>query len=130
MKKKGFTLVEVIIVMAVIGILVAIIVPNYKHHVARAKEVVLKENLYHIRDAISKFYQDKNKYPTALEDLITFKYIRKIPIDPITRKSNWEMVHFEPEETEDFDPEIADSIIDVRSAAEGSTFDGTPYKEL
>lgn len=130
MKKKGFTLVEVIIVMAVIGILVAIIVPNYKYHVARAKEVVLKENLYHIRDAINKFYQDKNKYPTALEDLIIFKYIRMIPIDPITRKANWELVHFEPEESEDFDPEIADSIIDVRSAAEGSTLDGTPYKEL
>jgi general secretion pathway protein G len=128
--KKGFTLVEVIVVMAIIGVLVAIIVPNYKHHVAKAKEAVLKENLFQIRDAISKFYHDKGKYPTTLDDLITFKYLRKIPIDPITRGSSWEVIHFEPEEMEDFDPEIAESIIDVRSTAQGTTTNGTPYKEL
>jgi len=130
MKNKGFTLVEVIVVMAVIGILVSIIVPNYKHHVRKARESVLQENLFQIRDAISKFYTDKNKYPTALEDLVTFRYLKKIPIDPITKKNQWELVYFEPDEMEDFDPEIAESIIDIRSMAQGSTVEGTPYKEL
>lgn len=130
MKNKGFTLVEVIVVMAVIGILVAIIVPSYKHHVTRAREAVLRENLFQIRDAITKFYQDKNKYPTALEDLVTFKYLREIPYDPITKHREWELVYFEPEEMEDFDPEIAESVIDVRSTASGNTIEGTPYREL
>jgi general secretion pathway protein G len=130
MKNKGFTLVEIVVVMAVIGILVSIIVPSYRHHVSRAREAVLKENLFQIRDAISKFYQDKAKYPTALEDLITFKYLRVIPIDPITKNRNWETVYFEPEEMEDFDPEIAESIIDVRSSAKGSTIEGTAFKDL
>ncbi|MCI0470897.1 MAG: type II secretion system GspH family protein [Candidatus Aminicenantes bacterium] len=130
MKKNGFTLVEIIVVMSVIGILVAIIVPSYKHHVARAREAVLRENLFQIRDAISKFYQDKNKYPTALEDLITFKYLRTIPTDPVAKTAVWELIYFEPQENEDYDPEIAEGIIDVRSTAEGSTIDGTPYKDL
>lgn len=116
--------------MSVIGILVAIIVPSYKHHVARAREAVLRENLFQIRDAISKFYQDKNKYPTALEDLITFKYLRTIPTDPVAKTAVWELIYFEPQENEDYDPEIAEGIIDVRSTAEGSTIDGTPYKDL
>lgn len=129
MKKKGFTLVEVVVVMAIIGILVAIIVPSYKHHVTRAREAVLKENLFQIRDAIAKFYQDKAKYPTALEDLVTFKYIKELPWDPVKKSKTWEPVYFEPEEMEDFDPEIAESIIDVRSTAEGTGTDGIPYKE-
>lgn len=130
MKNKGFTLVEVIVVMAVIGILVSIIVPSYKHHVRKAREAVLQENLFQIRDAISKFYHDKNKYPTTLEDLVTFRYLKKIPYDPVTKKYDWEPVYFEPEDMEDFDPEIAESIIDVRSMATGTTFEGIPYKEL
>ncbi|MCK5057949.1 MAG: prepilin-type N-terminal cleavage/methylation domain-containing protein [Candidatus Aminicenantes bacterium] len=130
MKNKGFTLVEVIVVMAVIGILVSIIVPSYKHHVKRAREAVLQENLFHIRDAIAKFYSDKNNYPTALEDLVTFRYLKKIPTDPVAKKREWELIYFEPEEMEDFDPEIFESIIDVRSMAEGTTVDGIAYKEL
>jgi len=129
MKKKGFTLVEIIVVMAVIGILVAIIVPSYKHHVTRAREAVLRENLFQIRDAISKFYQDKAKYPTALEDLVTFKYLKELPYDPVKKSREWEAVYFEPEEMEDFDPEIAESIIDVRSTSDGTGTDGVPYKD-
>ena len=128
-KQKGFTLVEVIVVMAVIGILIAIIVPSYKHYTSRAKEAVLKENLFVMRDALNKFYQDKNKYPTTLDDLITFKYLRKIPMDPMTKSYEWEVLHFEPDEMEDFDPEILESIIDIKSKAEGVGFDGTPYKD-
>jgi general secretion pathway protein G len=126
---NGFTLVEILIVMALIGILVAIIIPNYSHSIIRAKEAVLKENLFQIRDAINKFYLDKKKYPTSLEDLVTFKYLPKIPVDPMLNAANWQTIHFEPEEYEDYDPEISESIIDVRSRYQGTALDGSKYEE-
>jgi general secretion pathway protein G len=127
--KKGFTLVEIIIVLTLIGILVAIIVPIYRNSVIRAREAVLKENLFHIRDAISKYYYDKQKYPTALDDLVTNKYLSKLPIDPITNSDDWEVVHFEPVDMEDFDPEIAEGIIDVKSKSDKQSLEGTSYAD-
>jgi len=126
--RKGFTLVEILIVMAIIGILLSIIIPNYSSSVKRAKEAVLKENLFIIRDAIDKFYLDKKKYPTSLEDLITNKYLKKIPYDPFLKSREWRLIHYEPEEMEDFDPEIADAIIDVKSMSTDTGLDGTKYE--
>jgi general secretion pathway protein G len=125
--KKGFTLVEILIVLALIGILVAMILPSHKTATIRAKEAVLKENLFQIRDAINKYYHYKNKYPTSLEDLVISKFMRKIPMDPFLKKNEWEPIHFEPEDMEDFDPEIAEGIIDVRSFNQGTALDGTKY---
>ena len=129
--KKGFTLVEIIIVVVLIGILVTIITPVYKNSVRRAREAVLKENLFQFRDAISKYYQDKLKYPTALEDLVTQKYLSRIPEDTITNSTDWELVHFEPnpEEPEDFDAEILEGIIDVKSRSEDTALDGSKYSD-
>lgn len=127
--KKGFTLVEIIVVIVIIGVLVAIITPIYRSAVIRAREAVLKENLFQIRDAISKFYKDKKKYPVELEELVTFKYLRVVPLDPIAKTKEWELVHFEPEDMEDFDPDIASGIIDVKSTASGSSLDGESYNE-
>lgn len=127
--KKGFTLVEIIIVLVLIGILVAIITPIYRTSIIRAREAVLKENLFHIRDAISKYYYDKHKYPTALDDLVTDKYLSKVPMDPMDNSNEWELIHFEPVEEEDFDPEIAEGIIDVKSRSDKMALDGTPYAE-
>lgn len=127
--KKGFTLIEIIIVVTLIGILVAIVVPIYRNSVFRAREAVLKENLFQIRDAISKYYFDKHKYPTALDDLVTNKYLSKIPTDPMVNSSEWELVHFEPVEQEDFDPEIAEGIIDVKSRSDRLALDGTAYAD-
>lgn len=134
LKKKGcvcggFTLVEIIVVLVLIGILVAMVSPIYKHSVIRAREAVLKENLFMIRDSISKFYQDKHKYPTSLEDLVTNKYLSRIPIDPIMNTNEWELIRFEPEETEDFDPEVAEGIIDVKSKSPDKAQDGSLYNE-
>jgi len=127
--KKGFTLVEIIIVLTLIGILVAIVVPIYRSSVVRAREAVLKENLFQIRDAISKYYTDKQKYPASLDDLVTDKYLSKIPIDPMNNTRQWELVHFEPVEQEDFDPEIAEGIIDVKSRSDRLALDGTAYAD-
>jgi general secretion pathway protein G len=127
--KKGFTLVEIIIVLALIGILVSMVIPIYRNSVIRAREAVLKENLFQIRDAISKYYYDKQKYPSAMEDLVTYKYLSKIPIDPIVNSNEWELVHFEPVDMEDFDPEITEGIIDVKSRSEGMALDGTLFAD-
>jgi len=127
--KKGFTLVEVLIVLTIIGILVAIILPIHRTAITRAREAVLKENLFQIRDAISKYYYYKKQYPTSLDDLVTSKLMRVIPIDPLVKKAKWDVVHFEPEEMDDFDPEIAEGIIDVKSFCQRKALDGSKYNE-
>lgn len=127
--EKGFTLVEILIVLTLIGILVVMMLPTHKTAVIRAREAVIKENLFQIRDAISKYYYHKGQYPTSLDDLVTSKYLRKIPEDPFYKKSEWDLIHFEPEEMEDFDPEMAESIIDVRSLCQMTALDGTKYSE-
>jgi general secretion pathway protein G len=127
--KKGFTLVEIITVLVLIGILVSIVLPIYRNATIRAKEAVLKENLFQIRDALNKYYKDKHKYPTDLEDLVIHKYLRKVPVDPIMQSNEWDMIRFEPEEMEDFDPEIAEGIIDVRSLSHAESLDGSKYSD-
>jgi general secretion pathway protein G len=129
MAKKGFTLIEILIVVTLIGILVAILIPQYKYSVLRAKEAVLKENLFQVRDAINKFYFDKKKYPSALEDLVTARYLREVPFDPIVKKHEWQLVTAEPVEGEEFDPEEAQGVIDVKSLSQATSLDGTPYAE-
>ncbi|MCP5108062.1 MAG: type II secretion system protein [bacterium] len=128
-KEKGFTLIEILIVVTLIGILVVMVLPSHRMTVFRAKEAVLKENLFQIRDAINKYYFDKKKYPTSLEDLVTSKYLRVIPMDPILKIAEWEALHFEPEDMEDFDPEIAEGIIDVRSLNQATALDGSKFSD-
>jgi general secretion pathway protein G len=127
--KKGFTLVEILIVMTLIGILVSIIIPNYRTSVTRAREAVLKENLFQVRDSINKFYFDKKKYPTSLDDLVANKYLREIPMDPFLKERDWEIVYFEPEDIEDYDPEMAESIVDVKARTRGTALDGSKYED-
>jgi general secretion pathway protein G len=127
--EKGFTLVEILTVLVLIGILVSIALPIYHNQVVRAKESVLKENLWMIREALNQHYHDKGKYPNTLDDLVLGKYLRKVPMDPVTNSSEWELIHFEPEDPEDFDPEIAEGIIDVKSLSDKESTDGTPYNE-
>jgi len=112
--QRGFTLAEILIVMALIGILAAILIPNYSASVKRAKESVLKENLFQIRDAIEKYTYDKHKYPTSLEDLVRHRYLKRLPENPFTNKADWIPVYYEPAEDEDYDPDLAQAIVDIR----------------
>jgi len=127
--KKGFTLVEALIVMAILGILAAIIVPNHIYAVQRAKEAVLKENLFQIRDAINKYYFDKKKYPTSLDDLLANKYLSIIPFDPIQQSFTWKLIHFETQHMEEFDIDKAEGIVDVKSQSEKTSLNGSKYSE-
>jgi general secretion pathway protein G len=122
MRGKGFTLIELLVVLAVIATLLMLALPRYFSSVDKSKEAVLKENLYQMRDAISKYYGDKGKYPESLETLATEKYLRKVPLDPITDSAaTWIVV---PPE----DPQKS-GVYDVRSGAPGNSSDGTPYAE-
>ena len=119
-RAPGFTLIELLVVMAIIAILVSIATPRYFNSVEKSKEVVLKEDLSTMRDAIDKYYGDSGKYPDSLDDLVTKKYLRKLPVDPITdRADTWVVVP----------PVDADKggVFDLRSGAPGNGRDGTSY---
>jgi general secretion pathway protein G len=120
LRRAGFTLIELLVVMAIIAILVSIATPRYFNSVEKSKEVVLKEDLSTLRDAIDKYYGDSGKYPDSLDDLVTKKYLRKVPVDPITdRADTWVVVP--PEDAE------KGGVFDLHSGAPGNGRDGTPY---
>jgi general secretion pathway protein G len=120
--KAGFTLIELIVVMLIIALLASLAVPRYFGSVQKSKDAVLKENLTLMRDALDKFYGDNDKYPAALDELVSRKYLRSIPRDPVTESATtWIIV---PPE----DPEKG-VVYDVHSGAEGNAANGSPYKE-
>jgi general secretion pathway protein G len=120
----GFTLIELIVVFAILALLVTLAVPRYFQHIDRAKEATLKQDLHIMRDAIDKFYGDKQRYPDTLEELVDERYLRNIPVDPITESATSWTVLPPPE-----DMKAAGEVYDVKSGAEGSGRDGTPYAE-
>lgn len=125
---RGFTLIEMVIVFALIGILVGLGLPQYKYSLVKARESVLHENLFVLRKLIDQYYQDKGKYPTALQSLVQDGYLRTIPVDPVTRSSTtWVEVRETPSPDEYVMPESL-GVIDVHSGSEQkSPIDGTLY---
>lgn len=125
---RGFTLIEIIIVLGIIGLLIGVGLPTYKSATVKAREAVLKENLYILRKLIDQYAQDKGKYPASLQTLVQDSYIRAIPIDPMTRLStSWVEVRELPSPEDPMLTEIP-GIIDVKSGSEGkSPLDGSPY---
>lgn len=124
----GFTLIEMVIVFALIGILVGLGLPQYKYSLVKARESVLRENLFVLRKLIDQYYQDKGKYPVALQALVQDGYLRTIPVDPITKSSTtWEEIHETLPPDEYVMPETL-GVIDVKSGSEQkSPIDGTVY---
>lgn len=128
-KCAGFTIIELLIVLSMIGIIAGIAIPNYMRSIKKSEEAVLKENLFILRDTISKFYKDKNRYPSSLQDLVTEKYLMSVPADPITDKKDWILVRYEPAPDEEYDPDKSEAIVDVKSNAKGKALDETEYSE-
>lgn len=120
--RAGFTLVELMVVLAVIALLLSIVVPHYAGRVTRAEEAVLQENLVLLRDALDKHYADAGRYPESLDDLVTKRYLRTIPGDPITQSSTtWTVVA-------PADPQKG-GVYDVHSGAKGTGSNGKPYEQ-
>ena len=134
--QKGFTLIELLVVVTVIGLLAGIAVVGVKNMRRNASEKILRANLSNMRQAIDNFYADKQRFPSGLQELVTEKYMRFVPVDPITKSAEtWQEVPVEVEETDagsSFDDTSTSGpgIDDVKSGAEGTTLDGTPYNEL
>jgi general secretion pathway protein G len=122
----GFTFIEMVMVMVVMGILLAIAVPIYNAQVLSSKETVLKHNLAIIRERLDQYKADRTKYPASLQELVEKGYLRELPEDPMTGGSEWQEVF------EDFDPNEPDAepgIFDVKSQSEEIGSDGRPYSE-
>jgi general secretion pathway protein G len=126
-RQQGFTLIELIIVCAMISILLGVMIPVYKIHVLHANEAVLKQDLYNMRTAIDQFTQDKGKAPQDLNDIVSAGYLHAIPKDPFTHATDtWQVVQEDVLESID---QTAPGISDVKSGSSLTSSEGTAYSE-
>jgi general secretion pathway protein G len=125
-RRGGFTLIELMIVMAIISILVAVAVPMYQKSVVRAKESVLRQNLFTLRTVIDEYTYDKAKAPQALQDLVNEGYLRQIPTDPMTSEADWTTIQ---EDAVTSVNQTEPGIFDVRSKSDKKSLEGNPYNE-
>ena len=137
-QQSGFTLIELIVVVTIIGILAAVAVSNVKWAQTKAREAALRHDLFEMRKSLDDYYADKQKYPESLQTLQQEHYLRNIPKDPITGKADWEEVQNTPDPSDpnatptdpsaQNDNAAAPGIYDVHSQAPGKGLDGTLYK--
>ncbi|MCU1290279.1 MAG: ral secretion pathway protein [Acidobacteria bacterium] len=123
--EKGFSLLELMITMFILIILISVAMPTYQRSVQNARETVLRENLWQMRRSIDQYAADKGKLPQSIEDLVEGKYLREVPVDPITEKAEWKTVQGE-------DPNSSDGeqgLTDVKSMADGEDSDGKKYED-
>ena len=124
---SGFTLIELLVVTALIVVLASMALVGYQNSLVRAREAVLKEDLFRLRDAIDQYYADKNKWPQSLQDLVTDGYVREVPQDPLTNsRETWQTV---PAESDPANPTAEPGVFDVKSGSDRLALDGTPYAE-
>ena len=126
-RAAGFTLIELMVVMALITVLAGMAVVLYRNSITSSREAVLKTDLFRMRDAIDQYYADKAKYPAGLEALVSEGYLREVPVDPFTgSRESWEIIPAEPDPA---NPTAEIGIYNVKSGAEGTAIDGTKYNE-
>lgn len=126
-RRLGFTLIELMIVMAITAVLMSIAVPIYTRSIQRSKETVLKNNLFTLRTVIDEYTYDKQKAPQTLQDLVSDGYLRQVPMDPITGSNDsWKLIM---EDATNQANQSQPGIFDVRSGSELTSLEGTPYSE-
>lgn len=123
--QAGFSLLELMIAMFIMIILISVALPTYQRSVQHAREVVLQENLWQMRRAIDQYAADKGKLPQSLDDLVSGKYLREKPIDPITDKAEWKEIQGEDSNS----PDGEQGLTDVKSIADGEDSDGKKYED-
>ena len=124
-RRRGFTLIELMMVISILLILYSIAAPIYKTSILRAKETVLRDDLFQMRSLISQYTLDKQKAPQSLDDLVTEHYLREVPKDPITDEKDWTVVTGE----DPYSTEGASGVTDVHSSSGDTSTEGTPYSE-
>lgn len=126
-RRTGFTLLELMVVMALIVVIAGMAMASYRNSVTLAQEAVLREDLFRMRDAIDQYYADKNKYPSTLEALVSDGYLRAIPEDPFTQSNaTWQEIPAEPDAS---NPSAEAGVYNVKSGSERASMQGTPYNE-
>src|SRR5262245_1194409 len=122
---RGYTLIELMVVLGLLMVLTTMALPQFKHSVVYAREAVLREDLFRMRDAIDQYYADKGQWPATLDSLVGAGYILRMPVDPFTRSAeSWQAIPAEP------DPNnlmATPGVYDVRSGSDQTSLDGTKY---
>ncbi len=129
---RGFTLIELIVVVAIIGILAAIAVPAMRTAPERARESALKEDLFTLRSCLDQFHADRGRYPSSLDEIVSLGYLRSVPVDPLTKsKDTWFLVYEEvtPENQDETQQPSSPGIIDIHSGSPETALDGTKYAD-
>jgi general secretion pathway protein G len=124
---RGFTIIELMVVMTIVVTLATIAMVQYRQSVQFARESVLRDDLFKMRDAIDQYYADKNQYPASLQDLVSAGYIRALPKDPLTNSTtSWREIPAEPDPN---NPTVTTGVYDVKSGADGTAIDGSRYSD-
>ena len=125
--RRGFTLIELMIVISMMAILVSVAIPAYRESVVRARESVLRQNLFTMRSVISQYTLDKQKAPQALDDLVSGGYLKQIPMDPMTNRNDTWTADQDTDTIMSLDQQGEGGIVDVHSGSSGVGSDGTAY---
>jgi general secretion pathway protein G len=124
-RRWGFTLIEMMVVMAIIAVLMSVAIPIYTRSIIRAKESVLRNNLFTLRTVIDEYTYDKQKAPQSLQDLVSEGYLRKVPVDPMTGSADtWKVIMEDASNTVN---QSEPGIFDVKSGSDKNSLEGTPY---
>jgi len=127
MTERGFTLIELLVVASILVVLAGLGLVQYKNGVTRAREGVLKTDLFNLRDGIDQYYADKGQYPGTLDELVSSGYLRRVPDDPFTMSnSTWQVIPSEPDPN---NPTAAPGVYDVKSGSDATALDGTKYAD-